>query len=244
MIFDDLKPQAREPEPQTGHGRRRRRRRSRSSSGERRRRSSTFETASRLSEVPISNPNTAHAAWLWVLGLLVVGAMAFAYYLHSQRSPGRMLPGDPPSSQIAPFADTILAPLETGTAAIDADGLSAMESHFLAQRQEAALDDKDIYGKAATLAGILREALADRERHLERLSRIAEPGENTTNAPDKNARQHLELAVSISWQRNSATYRNRADELLAHLTRLEQYRFRPATAPGTESRHPSVPEND
>ena len=244
MIFDDFKPQAREPEPVAPSGQRRRRRRSRPTSGERRRRTSAFETASRLSEATSTRPDTAQAAWLWVLGLLVAGAMAFACYLHAQRSPGRMLSGDPPSSLIAPFADTILAPLETGTAGVDADSLSAMESRFLTQRQEAALDDKDIYGKAATLAGILREALADRDRHIERLARITAPGENNTNPADKTARQHLELAVSISWQRNSTTYRNRADELLAHLTRLEQYRFRPANASGNESRPPAAPAND
>lgn len=244
MIFDDFKPQARESEPVAPSGQRRRRRRSRPTSGERRRRTSAFETASRLSEATRTRPDTAHAAWLWVLGLLVAGAMAFAYYLHAQRSPGRMLAGDPPSAQIAPFADTVLAPLETGAAAIDDDGLFAMESRFLAQRQEAALDDKDIYGKAATLAGIMREALADRGRHLERLARITSPGQDNANTADKTARQHLELAVSISWQRNSATYRNRADELLAHLMRLEQYRFRPAVASGNEARHPAAPSND
>ena len=153
--------------------------------------------------------------------------MAFAFYLHVQRGPGRLLSGDAPSSLIVPFVDTVFAPLETGVAAVDGEGLSAMELRFQAMRQEAALDDKDIYGAAATLAGILREAVSDRDRHLERMNSLSQRQAATERpAMSDPERRHLELAVSISWQRNSTAYRNRVDELLARMARLEQGRFR------------------
>jgi hypothetical protein len=52
-------------------------------------------------------------------------------------------------------------------------------------------------------------------------------------------RKHLELAVGVSWQRNSVTYRNRVEELWYRLLRLEQGRFRGGSAP--QSMMPALP---
>jgi hypothetical protein len=43
-------------------------------------------------------------------------------------------------------------------------------------------------------------------------------------------KQHLELAVGVSWQRNSGTYRNRVEELWYRLLGLEQGRFQGGSA--------------
>lgn len=225
MIFDDLKQPSRKPETS---GRPHRRRRSRQS---RHRNVSSFEAAGRFSGHRNHNVDRTHVAWLWVLGLLVAGAMGFAFFLHTQSLAARLLPGDPPSASMVPFVDTIFSPIETGVAAVDAETLSAMESQLQKLRQEAPIEDKDIYGAAATLAGILREGLSDRDRHLKRLDRLSPRlSEGESPAISDAERRHLELAVSISWQRNSTAYRNRVDELLARLMRMEEGRFRIGSA--------------
>jgi hypothetical protein len=47
----------------------------------------------------------------------------------------------------------------------------------------------------------------------------------------ENERRHFEVAIGISWQRNSGNYRNRVEELWYRLLRLEQGRFRLGSAP-------------
>jgi hypothetical protein len=53
-----------------------------------------------------------------------------------------------------------------------------------------------------------------------------------TDLPETE-RRHLELAIAISWQRNSGTYRNRVEELWYRLLRLEQGRFHTGSAPSS-----------
>ena len=252
MIFDDLDQPSREPsgpEP----SRRRRRRRSSSSSEEdssRRRRRSSSRSSSR-EEFRGAEPfrpaprdrNTA--AWLWVLGLLVVAVLGFAWYLQQERNAPYKLSGEAPSSRLLPFIDPILAPLETGSTGYSPESLAELQSAFRAERQKVNLDDEEIYATAATIAQILEEALADRDRHMERLVKLGSPVQGV--APDPQARtdlpeterRHLELAVGISWQRNSGTYRNRVEELWYRLLRLEQGRFRLGSAP--QSMMPEIP---
>jgi hypothetical protein len=91
----------------------------------------------------------------------------------------------------------------------------------------------------------LQEALEDRARHIERLVKLGSPVEGVAAGqearPDlpEAERRHLELAVGISWQRNSVTYRNRVEELWYRLLRLEQGRFRLGSAP--QSMMPELP---
>ena len=54
-------------------------------------------------------------------------------------------------------------------------------------------------------------------------------GKPRTDLPETE-RRRLELAVAVSWQRNSGTYRNRVEELWYRLLRLEQGRFSPGSA--------------
>jgi hypothetical protein len=75
--------------------------------------------------------------------------------------------------------------------------------------------------------------LEDRGRHIERLLRLGSAVEGATIAASEvrhdiieTERRHLELAIGISWQRNSITYRNRIEELWARLLRLEYGRFK------------------
>ena len=253
MIFDDLDQPSREPsgaEP----SRRRRRRRSSSSSeedGSRRRRRSSSRSSSR-EEFRAAEPfrpaprdrNTA--AWLWVLALLVAAVLGFAWYLQQERSAPYQLSGEAPSGRLLPFIDPILAPLETGTTGYSPESLAELQSAFRAEREKVNLDDEEIYATAATIAQILEEALADRDRHMERLVKLGSPVQGIPPDPQartdlpETERRHLELAVGISWQRNSGTYRNRVEELWYRLLRLEQGRFRMGSAP--QSMMPGMPD--
>lgn len=250
MIFDEDKPAGRFPGAggESSSARRSRRRRSSSSRSEpesehrsmhshqHRRRSSSsgrsrFEKAVSLKEVPRSRGDANNIAWLWVLGLLVVLALGFGWYLQQEKAGAIQLVGDPPSARLEPLIDPVLAPLETGRTGLPVDGLDEMEKLFRDARETARLDDKDIFATAATAAQILREAAEDRERHIERLLKLGSPVSGYL--PDPSARtdlpeaekKHLELAVTISWQRNSVQYRNRLEELWQRLLRFESGRF-------------------
>jgi hypothetical protein len=165
--------------------------------------------------------------------------------LHQERSAPDKLSGDAPSKLIMPFIDPILAPLETGADGFSADSLSSVEMALRSARSEVNLDDQEVYATALTMTQILGEAAADRQRHLARLLKLGSPVIGMT--PDPSARtdigeaerKHLELAVGISWQRNSVTYRNRVEELWYRLLRLEQGRFREGSAP--QSMVPALP---
>jgi hypothetical protein len=244
MIFDDAAP----PPPNPGPGStRRRRRRSSSSSGEegssgrRRRRTggSNFREASRLDRPVHVHRDRNNIAWLWVLGLLVVAVLGFAWYLQQERSAPYQLSGEAPSSRLLPFIDPILAPLETGATGYSPESLAELQSAFRAEREKVNLDDEEIYAIAATIAQILEEALADRDRHMERLVKLGSPVQGVPPDPQirtditETERKHLELAVGISWQRNSVQYRNRIEELWARLLRIEYGRFHIGTTPPT-----------
>jgi len=252
VIFDDMPPPAGAQPPSDGPSRRRRRRRSSSSSGEelspRRRRSgsqSAFREGSRLDRPLRTAKDGNNTAWLVVLVLLVLAALGFAWFLQQERSAPYQLPGEAPSAQLLPFIDPVVAPLETGTIGYSPQSLAELQTAFRAERQKVNLDDQEIYGTAATIAQILEEALADRERHMERLVKIGSPVEGVelslgarTDLPETE-RRHLELAIGISWQRNSGTYRNRVEELWYRLLRIEQGRFRMGSAP--QSMMPELP---
>jgi hypothetical protein len=242
VIFDDPTPPRSDSAPDPS--RRRRRRRSSSSSGGdgssgHRRRSSgaSFREASRLDHPARSPRERNNIAWLWVLVLLVLAVLVFAWLLQQERSAPYQLSGEAPSSRLLPFIDPILAPLETGATGYSAESLAELQSAFRTEREKVNLDDEEIYATGATIAQILEEALADRDRHMERLVKLGSPVQGV--APDPQARtdlpeterRHLELAVGISWQRNSGTYRNRVEELWYRLLRLEQGRFRTGSAP-------------
>jgi len=240
VIFDDLNQSAREPAP-AEHARRRRRRRRSSSSGS----SSSFREAAKLPEPRDERSDGNAVAWLWVLGLLVAVVLGFAWYLHQERSAPTKLSGDAPSTLIMPFIDPILAPLETGLDGYSSEALSSAEASLRAERAKANLDDQDVYAAAATMAQILGEAAADRRTHIDRLLKLGSPVLGMPADPSartdlgETERKHFELAVSISWQRNSVTYRNRVEELWYRLLRLEQGRFRGGSAP--QSMMPDLP---
>jgi hypothetical protein len=174
---------------------------------------------------------------LVVLVLLILAALGFAWFLQQERSAPAQLPGEAPSAQLLPYIDPILAPLETGTTGYSPESLAELQTLFRDERQNVNLDDQDVYATAATIAQILQEALEDRTRHMERMVRLGSPVEGM--APDPTARtdlpeterRHLELAINISWQRNSGAYRNRVEELWYYLLRREQGRFRLGSAP-------------
>jgi hypothetical protein len=246
VIFDD--PGHQSPHEPSSHepSRRRRRRRSSSSSDEessgRRRRRSSSRTSSRedfRSAEPFRTapPDRNTAAWLWVLALLVLAVLGFAWYLQQERSTPYQLSGEAPSSRLLPFIDPILAPLETGATGYSAESLAELQSAFRTEREKVNLDDEEIYATAATIAQILEEALADRNRHMERLVKLGSPVQGVPPDPQartdlpETERRHLELAIGISWQRNSGTYRNRVEELWYRLLRLEKGRFRLGSAP-------------
>ncbi len=240
MIFDDLSQPGRDrssrdavrkrrrhdphDSPPSGHSERRRKKR----------RSTSFESATRLEDVRGSYRDRGNIAWLWVLGLLVVAAIGFGWYLHQERSAPYQLSGEAPTSLLLPYIDPILAPLETGFTAYSAETLAELAARFRSEREKLNLDDKDIFATAITIAEILKEALDDRNRHIERLVRLGTPVEGASIPPtevrsdiSEPERKHLELAVGISWQRNSVAYRNRIEELWARLLRLEYGRFKP-----------------
>jgi len=239
MIFDESD---QPPAPPTSAEPSRRRRRRRSSSGSEssgRRRgkgSSSFSEAVRLDDPPRSRTDGNAKAWLWVLGLLLVATLGFTWFLQQERPTSRPLQGEAPSTKLAPFIDPILAPLETGVTGYSNEGLADLQSEFRLEGEKTGPDDGEVYGTAATMAQILQEALEDRERHMQRLVKLGVPLAGMV--PDRQARtdlpeterRRLELAVAVSWQRNSGTYRNRVEELWYRLLRLEQGRFRPGSA--------------
>jgi hypothetical protein len=188
--------------------------------------------------------------WLVVLVLLVLAVLGFAWFLQQERSSPYQLPGEAPSAQLLPFIDPILAPLETGATGYSPETLAGMQSSLRAEQQKVNLDNREIYSTAATIAQILEEALADRERHMERLVRLGSPVEGMRPDPGartdlpETERRHLELAVGISWQRNSGTYRNRVEELWYRLLRLEHGRFRMSSAPQSMMPELPVPPNE
>jgi len=244
MIFDDVnQPEPpREPAPPESSRRRRRRRSSSGdeSSGRRRRRSSSsssFRDAMRFDEPRAERSDGNTIAWLWVLGLLIAAVLGFAWYLHQERSGVGPLSGEAPSTRLMPFIDPILAPLETGATGYSAGSLAELQKTLREERAKLNRDDQEVHGTAATIAQILEEARADRERHMQRLANLGSPVAGVS--PDSSVRtdigeaerKHLELAVGISWQRNSVTYRNRVEELWYRLLRLEQGRFRGGSAP-------------
>jgi len=240
MIFDDIN----RADTSGAGSRRRRRHRSRrhqseDESGPTRRRSS-FE---RAAEFGHSGPDRGERsdrsvlAWLSMLAALVLVAGGFAFYLQHEKSGRTSLPGAAPSTLLLPFVDPILAPLETGNAGCDSEALDRVAAELQAARVEVNRDDGEIYSVAGTMASILKEALEDRLRHLQRLIDLGSPviGLSEGGAPKNPAtsevqRQHLELAIGVSWQRNSVTYRNRVEELWYRLLRLEQGRFREGSA--------------
>lgn len=216
MIFDDFKQPA-----GSGLSRKRVRRRrtsEREGSGSPRR-NGAFEKAVRLHESVRGTDERGNIVWLWVLGILIVAAAGFAFYLHNARSAPRMLPGEAPTTLLTPFVDPILAPLPVGAAGYDVEALDALASQFRRERENAGRDDAEIYAAAASITGFLREALMDRDRHLQRLEDLG-PGRNPAE------RKHLELAVDVSWQRNSTAHRDSIEQAWTRLLRLEQGRFR------------------
>jgi hypothetical protein len=237
MIFDDVNRSSSAPEP---HRRRKRRRSSREhSSGDReyRRSRSNFEKASRLAQSTADRGDRSTAAWLWMLGLLVVITAGFAFYLQQQKAGRTPLPGEAPSERLLAFVDPILAPLETGANGYDEAKLDQVAAQLQSDAAATTLDDREVYTTAATMASILQEAAQDRTRHMQRLVDLGSPviGLSQGGAPKNPSmtdaqKQHLELAVGVSWQRNSGTYRNRVEELWYRLLRLEQGRFQGGSA--------------
>ncbi len=204
----------------------------RSARRRRRRGGSSFKHATTLPDRGGAEADRSHVAWLWVLGLLVIGALAFAWYLHGQRSAPRTLPGEAPSAALLPCVDPILAPLELGESGYTPEMLGGLASRFRGEREKSSLDDKDIFGTAAVMAEILQEAVQDRTRHIDNLLKIGSPvqgassrGSTPGGSLSETERRHFEAAVGVSWQRNSGTYRNRIEELWMRLVRLERGRF-------------------
>ena len=257
MIFDDVNSGS-SPAPAPDPEPRRRRRRSRSSprehgSGVRgpRRSHSTFEKASRFAEPSPERAlrgDRSTVAWLCMLGSLIAITIGFAFYLQQQKMGRTILPGDAPSERLLAFVDPILAPLETGAGGYDPSRLEEVTAKLQKESSAANLDDKEVYATAATMASILQEASEDRARHMQRLVDLGSPviGLGEGGAPKNPSiseaeKRHLELAVDVSWQRNSGTYRNRAEELWYRLLRLEQGRFQGGSAPAAMV--PPAPSN-
>jgi len=232
MIFDDVS----RPAAPGASGQQRRR-----SSSERRRNGTTSRrrrTGSRISRDGSRHGDRNSAAWLWVLGLLILASFGFGLFLQQQKSGSTSLWGEAPSKRLVPFVDPILAPLEMGTSGYNPVELEKVSEALQSERNTVGLDDKEIYSTAGTLADILREAAADRARHLQRLAELGSPviGMSEGGPLTETARRHHELAVDVSWQRNSGTYRNRADELLARLSRMEKGRFRSTASEAPDSK--------
>ena len=172
-----------------------------------------------------------------MLALLVVITAGFAFYLQQQKAARTPLPGEAPSERLLAFVDPILAPLETGTGGYDPAKLDEVKTQLQADAAAANLDDRELYTTAATMTSILQEAAQDRARHMQRLVDLGSPviGLSEGGAPKNPSmtdaqKQHLELAVGVSWQRNSGNYRNRVEELWYRLLRLEEGRFQGGSA--------------
>ena len=237
MIFDDVNRPA--PAPDNPSPRRRHRSRRRHGDGEERRsrRRSTFESASKFSGQARDRGDRSTAAWLSMLAVLVLAVGGFAFYLQQEKVGRTPLPGEAPSTLLLPFIDPILAPLETGTPGYEPEALDRVSAGLQTARSAANRDDSEVYSVAGTISSILQESLQDRTRHLQRLVDLGSPviglsEGGTPKNPEmtETQKQHLELAVGVSWQRNSVTYRNRVEELWYRLLRLEQGRFREGSA--------------
>jgi len=244
MIFDDLDQPSREPSPPETPRRRRRRRSSLPEEKESPRRQHRSSSRAVLggdvrfpAAVPAAPSDRNTAAWLWVLALLLLAVLGFAWFLQHKRSAPYQLAGEAPSGRLLPFIDPILAPLETGATGYSPESLVGLQAAFRTDREKVNLDDEEIYATAATIAQILQEALEDRDRHMERLVKLGSPVQGVSpdaqarNDLSENERRHFEAAIGISWQRNSGNYRNRVEELWYRLLRLEQGRFRLGSAP-------------
>ncbi|MGA0092897.1 MAG: hypothetical protein ACO3J2_01235 [Chthoniobacterales bacterium] len=181
-----------------------------------------------------------------MLGLLIVATAGFALLLQQQKSGRTTLAGEAPSERLEAFVDPILAPLVTGAEGYFPESLEEATAQFRRSGSAGNLDDGEVYTTAATIAAILLEAAQDRASHLQKLVDLGSPvlglsdadPQARTDLPETE-RRHLELAVGISWQRNSGTYRNRVEELWYRLLRLEQGRFRLGSAP--QSMMPEIP---
>ena len=244
MIFDDInKPPA---DPPSGEGRLRRRSSSSADAADgpvrrrRRRRGSersTFREAARLDQAAPRSGGRSHLTWLWVLGLLIAAVAGFALFLQKEKTAPTRLSGEAPSTLLLPCIDPLLAPLEMGPAGCDPASLAVLQEMFREQRRQLNRDDGEIYAVAGTIAQILEESAVDRERHLERLARLGSRGVGLTPDPlarpdlSENERRHFEMAVTVSWQRNSGSYRNRLEELWLRLLGLERGRFSSGSAP-------------
>lgn len=183
--------------------------------------------------------------WLWVLGLLIVAALGLGWYWHQQTAAPVPFTGEAPSKRVMPYIDPVLAPLETGVAPFGEDALQELGSELRAERERIGLDGKDIFATAGALVMILEEALADRARHIDRLVRTGAvvAGMPLVTAPawGENERRHHQLAVAVSWQRNSGVYRDRIEELWARLLQFERGRFRGGSAPAAMLPHEEDP---
>lgn len=222
MIFDDINTPSVSDAPA-------RRRRSSARRGDipSRRHPHSRKDSRRASVGEIRDNRSDHStlAWLVVLGLLVALALGSTVFLHRQKNSAVTLPGEAPSPQLAEMIEPILAPLATGPVDYETT-LTKLSSEWQKTRASVSLEDKEIYTTADTLTGILQEAAADRARHLQR-SESLESSANPTMT--ETARRHHELAIDISWQRNTSIFRLRVEELILRLQSLERGRFRAAS---------------
>jgi hypothetical protein len=237
MIFDDVNQPGRgEPARESARMRRSHERKDNIRPSRRKKRRRINQSPERNTLLDKSVPRDrvpGNTAWLWVLGMLLVATLGFSWYLHQKSSVPYQLPGDAPTAQLLPYIDPILAPLETGVAGSSAESLMEITDGFRSAREKINLENQDIYTTAITVSEILKEALEDRSRHIQRLLSLGAVVEGASTAPSEvsndipeNERKHLELAIGISWQRNSVAYRNRIEELWARLLRLEFGRFK------------------
>lgn len=237
MIFDDINRPAASGESVRRRRRQRSRRHHREEGDPQPRRRSVFERAAEFGHPAPDRGDRSVLAWLSMLALLVLVAGGFAFYLQNEKSGRTDLPGPAPSTLLLPFVDPILAPLETGNTGDDSAALDRVAAELQGTRAAVNRDDAEVYNVAGTMASILQEARLDRSRHLQRLVDLGSPvmGMSEGGAPKnpemtETQKQHLELAIGVSWQRNSVTYRNRVEELWYRLLRLERGRFRAGSA--------------
>ncbi len=171
--------------------------------------------------------------WVGMLVLLIVAALGFGAWMHFRQVQKEPLAMEAPSTSLEGFFDPVFAPLETGPLPYDFHRMEELAEEFRQQAERVGIDDRDIFTTAIALCGVLRDAIEDRATHLEKLARIAEA------EPDANKVRHLELAVSVSWQRNSASFRDKAERLWTKLAQLEAGRFRVPVS-GLESQLPAA----
>jgi hypothetical protein len=235
MIFDDINRPA--PPREERSRRRRSQSRHREQDNSRRRRRSSFESASNFSGEVRDRGDRSTVAWLSMLAVLVLAVGGFALYLQQEKGSRTPLPGVSPSGRLLPFIDPVLAPLETGNVGYEPEALNRIAAELQAAKETAGRDDQEVYAVGGTIASILQESVQDRARHLQRLvelgspvSGLSEGGQPSDPAKSETQIRHLELAVGVSWQRNSVAYRNRVEEMWYRLLHLEQDRFRGGSA--------------